>query len=139
MSGDIDYYTTIAFIVQSAIVGLPVKVVAAYVNCPPFVVISRPEFKTAQDLKGKTMGIGAPPGSSPDVIAKLSLKHLGLNPEKDVKFVYLNSHERTFLALEQGLYAVGLRYRRRSIIKEKSSGSTRSPEPTRFSRTLKTA
>ena len=108
MSGDIDFYTTIAFIVQSAIAGLPVKVVAAYVNCPPFVVMSRPEFKAAQDLRGKTMGIGAPPGSSPDVIAKLSLKHLGLNPDKDVKFVYLNSHERTFLALEQGLYAVGL-------------------------------
>src|ERR1041384_3353516 len=35
MSGDIDYYTTIAFMVQSAIVGLPVKVIAAYVNCPP--------------------------------------------------------------------------------------------------------
>src|SRR5512132_1859238 len=108
VSGDIDYYTTIAFILQSAILGLPVKVVAAYVNCPPFVVMSRPEFKSAQDLKGKTMGIGAPPGSSPDVIAKLSLKHLGLNPDKDVKFVYLNSHERTFLALEQGLYALGL-------------------------------
>ena len=108
MSGDIDYYTTIAFIVQSAVLGLPVKVVAAYVNCPPFVLMSRPEFKSAQDLKGKTMGIGAPPGSSPDVIAKLSFKHLGLNPDKDVKFVYLNSHERTFLALEQGLYAAGL-------------------------------
>jgi ABC-type nitrate/sulfonate/bicarbonate transport system substrate-binding protein len=108
MSGDIDYYTTIAFIVQSAILGLPVKVVAAYVSCPPFVVMSRPEFKSAQDLKGKTMGIGAPPGSSPDVIAKLSLRHLGVNPDRDVKFVYLNSHERTFLALEQGLYAVGL-------------------------------
>jgi ABC-type nitrate/sulfonate/bicarbonate transport system substrate-binding protein len=108
VSGDIDYYTTIAFIVQSAILGLPVKVVAAYVRCPPFVVMSRPEFKSAQDLKGKTMGIGAPPGSSPDVIAKLSLRHLGVNPDRDVKFVYLNSHERTFLALEQGLYAVGL-------------------------------
>jgi NitT/TauT family transport system substrate-binding protein len=108
MSGEIDYYTTIAFIVQSAILGLPVKVVAAYVNCPPFVLMSRPEFKSAQDLKGKTMGIGAPPGSSPDVIAKLSLKHLGLNPDKDLKFVYLNSHERTFLALEQGLYGAGL-------------------------------
>jgi ABC-type nitrate/sulfonate/bicarbonate transport system substrate-binding protein len=59
MSGDIDYYTTIAFIVQSAIVGLPVKVIAAYVNCPPFVLMSRPELKSAQDLKGKTMGIGA--------------------------------------------------------------------------------
>ena len=108
MSGEIDYYTTIAFIVQSAIVGLPVKVLAAYVNCPPFVLMSRPEFKSAQDLKGQTMGIGAPPGSSPDVIGKLSLRHLGLNPDKDVKFVYLNSHERTFLALEQGLYAAGL-------------------------------
>jgi len=108
MSGDIDYYTTIAFIVQSVIVGLPVKVIAAYVNCPPFVLMSGPELKSAQDLKGKTMGIGAPPGSSPDVIAKLSLKHLGLNPDKDVKYVYLNSHERTYLALEQGLYAAGL-------------------------------
>ena len=101
MSGDIDYYTTIAFIVQSAVVGLPVRLVAGYVNCPPFVLMSRPELKSAQELKGKTVGVGAPPGSSPDVIAKLSLRHLGLNPDRDVKFVYLNSHERTFLALEQ--------------------------------------
>ena len=108
MSGDIDYYTTIAFIVQSAVVGLPVKVVAAYVNCPPFILMSRPELKSAQNLKGKTVDVGAPPGSSPDVIAKLSLKHLGLDPDKDVKYVYLNSHERTYLALEQGLYAAGL-------------------------------
>jgi ABC-type nitrate/sulfonate/bicarbonate transport system substrate-binding protein len=108
MSGDIDYYTTIAFIVQSAVVGLPVRLVAGYVNCPPFVLMSRPELKSAQDLKGKTIGVGAPPGSSPDVIAKLSLKHLGLDPDKDVKYVYLNSHERTYLALEQGLYAAGL-------------------------------
>jgi len=108
MSGEIDYYTTIAFIVQSVVLGLPAKVMAAYVTCPPFVLMSRPEFKSAQDLKGKTVGVGAPPGSSPDVIARLTLKHLGLNPDKDLKFVFLNSHERTFLALEQGLFAVGL-------------------------------
>jgi len=108
ITGEIDYYTTIAFIVQSIIAGLPAKVMAAYVNCPPFVLMSRPEFKSPQDLKGKTIGIGAPPGSSPDVIARLALRHLGLNPEKDLKFVFLNSHERTFLALEQGLFPVGL-------------------------------
>jgi ABC-type nitrate/sulfonate/bicarbonate transport system substrate-binding protein len=108
MSGEIDYYTTIAFIVQSVIQGLPVKVMAAYVSCPPFVLMSRPEFKSAQDLRGKTVGIGAPPGSSPDVIARLALRHLGVNPEKELKFVFLNSHERTFLALEQGLFPVGL-------------------------------
>jgi NitT/TauT family transport system substrate-binding protein len=108
VSGEIDYYTTIAFIVQSVISGLPVKVMAAYVTCPPFVLMSRPEFKSAQDLKGKTIGIGAPPGSSPDIIARLVLRHFGLNPDKDLKFVFLNSHERTFLALEQGLFAAGL-------------------------------
>src|ERR1700752_192367 len=108
MSGEIDYYTTIAFIVQSVIQGLPARVMAAYVSCPPFVLMSRPEFKSAQDLKGKTIGVGAPPGSSPDVIARLALRHLGVNPEKDLKFVLLNSHERTFLALEQGLFPVGL-------------------------------
>ena len=108
VSGDIDYYTTIAFMVQSVVLGLPVKVLAAYVTCPPFVLMARPEIKSVQDLKGKTMGIGAPPGSSPDIIARLALRHFGLNPDKDVKFVYLNSHERTFLALEQGLYGAGL-------------------------------
>ena len=108
MSGEIDYYTTIAFIVQSVIAGLPVRVMSSYVTCPPFVLMSRPEFKSAQDLKGKTMGIGAPPGSSPDIIAKLALRRLGVNPDKEMKFVFLNSHERTYLALEQGLFAAGL-------------------------------
>jgi ABC-type nitrate/sulfonate/bicarbonate transport system substrate-binding protein len=108
LSGEIDYYTTIAFIVQSVISGLPVRIMSSYVTCPPFVLMSRPEFKTALDLRGKTMGIGAPPGSSPDIIAKLVLRHIGLNPDKEMKFVFLNSHERTFLALEQGLFAAGL-------------------------------
>ena len=31
-----------------------------------------------------------------------------MNPDKEMKFVFLNSHERTYLALEQGLFAVGL-------------------------------
>ena len=108
MSGEIDYYTTISFMVQSVISGLPAKVMSSYVTCPPFVLMSRPEFKSAQDLKGKTMGIGAPPGSSPDIIARMALRNLGVNPDKEMKFVFLNSHERTYLALEQGLFAAGL-------------------------------
>lgn len=108
VSGEIDYYTTIAFIVQSIVAGLPARVMASYVDCPPFVLMSRPELKTAESLKGKTVGIGAPPGSSPDAIARLALRHLGLNPERDVKYVFLNSHERTYLALEQNLVSIGL-------------------------------
>src|SRR6185312_5546279 len=36
VSGDIDYYTTIPFIVQSIVSGLPARVLAAYLTCPPF-------------------------------------------------------------------------------------------------------
>ena len=52
VSGDIDYYTTIAFIVQSAILGLPVKVVAAYVTCPPFVVDVAPRVQVGAGSEG---------------------------------------------------------------------------------------
>lgn len=39
-SGEIDYYTTIAFMSQSIISGLPAKVMAAYVTCPGFVLMA---------------------------------------------------------------------------------------------------
>jgi len=108
VSGDIDYYTTIAFMTQSIISGLPAKVMASYVTCPAFVLMARPEVKSAQDLKGKTVGIGGPPGSAVDVIARLSLRHIGLNPEKELKFVFLNSHERNFIGLQQNLFSAAL-------------------------------
>jgi ABC-type nitrate/sulfonate/bicarbonate transport system substrate-binding protein len=108
VSGEIDYYTTIAFMVQSIISGLPARVMASFVTCPAFVLMSRPEMKTMQDLKGQTVGIGGPPGSAVDIIARLSLRHIGLNPEKELKFVFLNSHERNFLALQQNQFAAAL-------------------------------
>jgi ABC-type nitrate/sulfonate/bicarbonate transport system substrate-binding protein len=108
VSGEIDYYTTVAFMTQSIISGLPARVMASFVTCPAFVLMSRPELKSAPDLKGQTVGIGGPPGSAVDVIARLSLRHIGLNPDRDVKYVFLNSHERNFLGLQQNLFAAAL-------------------------------
>jgi ABC-type nitrate/sulfonate/bicarbonate transport system substrate-binding protein len=85
VSGDIDYYTTIAFMTQSIISGLPAKIMAAYVTCPAFVLMARPEVKSVQDLKGKTVGIGDPPGSAVDIIARLSLRHIGSRPAAESK------------------------------------------------------
>ena len=108
VSGELDYYTTVAFMTQSIISGLPARVMASFVTCPAFVLMSRPELKSPQDLKGQTVGIGGPPGSAVDVIARLSLRHIGLNPEKEIKFVFLNSHERNFLGLQQNLFTAAL-------------------------------
>ena len=37
--------------------GLPVKVVACFGPAPVFALVARPEVKSVQELKGKTVGI----------------------------------------------------------------------------------
>jgi ABC-type nitrate/sulfonate/bicarbonate transport system substrate-binding protein len=86
-NGDIDYFTGIGgAAVAAATRGVPIRVVACFVPSLPFMLIARPEIKSVQDLKGKTIMIGVA-GSSPDLIARMMLKHFGLDPEKDMKLL----------------------------------------------------
>ena len=71
-----------------------------YVPAYPIVLIARPEFKSVQELKGKTIVVGNI-GTGPHVIARTILKHSGLDPDKDVKFVPGPSEEAR-LAVESG-------------------------------------
>ena len=57
VTGEIDYYTSLAAGVAAAIRGVPVKIVACYVPGPTATLIARPEFKSIQELRGKTIGI----------------------------------------------------------------------------------
>ena len=54
-SGDLDYGTGMS--VGSAMTGLPFKVVACFVPAPVLALVARPELKSVQELKGKTVGI----------------------------------------------------------------------------------
>jgi ABC-type nitrate/sulfonate/bicarbonate transport system substrate-binding protein len=56
LSGELDYYTVIAGGVRAAIQGLPVKVLACYMPGSLIALIARPEFKSVQELRGKTIG-----------------------------------------------------------------------------------
>ena len=85
VNGEIDYWTTVPLAVAGAIPGLPVKVVACYVPGSPVALIARPEFKSAQELKGKTIGINTL-GGALEVQARLIFKHFGLDPDKEIKF-----------------------------------------------------
>lgn len=104
LNGEIDYYPSIGAMVPAAIAGMPVKVVACYVPAFPIMLIARPEFKSVQELKGKTIMVGGI-GSGPHVIARMILKHFGVDPDKDVKFVPGPSSEARLAALSQGLVA----------------------------------
>ena len=102
-NGEIDYYTGIGSMISAAIAGVPVKVVACYVPAIQ-ILITRPEFKLVQELKGKTVMVSGI-GGDPHIIARMILKHFGLDPDKDVKFVPGPGPEARFAVLNQGLVA----------------------------------
>ena len=102
-NGDIDYYAGIGgAAVAAATRGVPIRVVACFVPTLPFILIARPEIKSVQELKGKTIMIGVP-GGSPDLIARMMLKHFGLDPEKDMKLLPGGPSDARLVALKEGL------------------------------------
>jgi NitT/TauT family transport system substrate-binding protein len=101
-SGEIDYYTSIGSGVAGMLRGIPIRVVSCFVPSAPIALIARPEFKSVAELRGKTIGINTY-GSPIEVIGKLIVKHFGLDPEKDVKFLATGVIESRFAAMKQGL------------------------------------
>jgi ABC-type nitrate/sulfonate/bicarbonate transport system substrate-binding protein len=100
--GEIDYYTVLGPGVAAAIRGVPVKLVAAYVPVAPTALIARPEIKSVPELKGKTMGVNAY-GGALEAMARLILKHFGLDPDKEIKFLATGPVDSRFGAMTQGL------------------------------------
>jgi NitT/TauT family transport system substrate-binding protein len=105
--GDTDYTMIFGSVVRAAIRGLPMKVVASLIDGSTHALIARPEFKTAKDLKGKTLGIQAY-GATDQVAAIMMLKHLGVDAEKEIKFVALGPAAGRLAALKEGVVEVAV-------------------------------
>lgn len=63
--------------------------VASWINVFPYYLVARKEFAKVADLKGKLGQVGGPFGAAPDVAMRFGLSKLGIDPEKDVKFVQM--------------------------------------------------
>ena len=107
VNGDIDYHTALISGVTAAIRGLPLKIVACYVPTSSTMLIAHPEFKTVRELKGKTIGIQSL-GGNLTTQAKMILRHFGLDPEKDVKFLAAGTAPSRLASLKQGFIAATL-------------------------------
>jgi len=107
ITGEIDYYTQLGGGVAAAIRGAPVKIVACFVPGPTATLVARPEFKSARELKGKTIGIDVF-GSNLDIIARNVFKHSGIDPDKEIKFLAAGPLEARFSSMKQGLIAATL-------------------------------
>ena len=99
-TGDVDYCQLFGAVVGGAIAGLPVRILAGYLDNWPMTLIAQPEFKTVKDLKGKTLGISSF-GATPDLAARMMLKQFGIDPEKEIKILALGSDAARLTALKQ--------------------------------------
>ena len=100
-SGEADYVIGMSAL-RGAIQGLPLKVVASYIQGSTQTLVARSDIKSVSELRGRTITIGTP-GGSPDRHARLMIKHFGLEPEKDVKFASGGLTEGRLARLQQGL------------------------------------
>ena len=99
-TGDIDYCQLFGAVVGGAIAGLPVRIVAGYLDNWPMTLIAQPELKSLKDLKGKTLGISSF-GATPDVAARLMIKQAGIDADKEIKILALGSDAARLTALKQ--------------------------------------
>jgi len=104
-SGDIDYTTVFGSVVRAAVRGLPVRVVASFIDGSTHALIARGEIKSVKDLRGKTLGVGSY-GASDDIAARMMVRHYGVDPDKQMRVVALGSDRARFAALKEGIVDV---------------------------------
>lgn len=89
-TGDIDYTMIFGSVVRGAMRGMPMKVLACFMDSSTHMLIARPEYKAIRDLKGKTLAVSTY-GSTSDVAARMMMKHGGVDPERDLKVIPLGA------------------------------------------------
>ena len=82
--------------------GLDLKVIGTFTSRIPFDLVVRPTIKSAQDLRGKRLGVQVI-GGTIWMGAMLGLEHLGLDPRRDaVQIIAAGDQTMLIQALEKG-------------------------------------
>ena len=102
VSGDIDVANASGGAVASAAAGgAHLVMTACYINTLPYELIVQESVKSAEDLRGKSVGISRV-GSASDVAARALIKGLGLEPVKDVPIIQVGGPTERAAAFRTG-------------------------------------
>ena len=104
LGGSVDYTSASGSTIAAAVRGLPVKLVFISSSKPQFELISQPQLKSVEDLKGKIVGISSRGGSN-DLMLQMILQKNGLTPNKDVTVIIVGAQEESVIALRTGRIA----------------------------------
>jgi len=90
--------------VAARVEGGDVVLLACPVDSDPVYLITRPEIKSAAELKGKATAVTRL-GSTTHFYLRAALRQIGLDPEKDLTILQLGTSSETATALESGRIA----------------------------------
>ena len=99
LSGDIDYSYSTGTIIRGAILGVPVRNLTFDFSRVLHALMSRPDIPNAAALRGKRVGVSSF-GATGDLAARVGLRSLGLDPEKDVTIITLGPDTLRHAALD---------------------------------------
>ncbi len=102
ISGDVPIsYLAGPQVINSVLRGLDLVIVAGGIVTADVWLMGRPEIKSPEQLKGGAVAISRF-GASFDLITRLALQKIGLNPTKDVTLVQVGGVQERLAAMETG-------------------------------------
>jgi NitT/TauT family transport system substrate-binding protein len=102
VSGDVDYSMIFGSVVRAALRGFPVRALAGSINRSTHTLIARAQFRSPNDLRGRTLGVSSF-GAAAEVVGRMMVQRLGIDPEKEMRVVALGSDQARFAALKEGV------------------------------------
>jgi NitT/TauT family transport system substrate-binding protein len=87
---DVDYMQISSSVLRAAVAGAPLVTILGIYNRTFFDLVARPEIKTLNDLRGKSVGISRY-GASTEYAVRFALKANNIDPDKDVKLLAIGS------------------------------------------------
>ena len=103
-NGHIDYTMSFLPPVDSALKGLPIQMLAVFVDRSLHYLVTKPNVNAVTDLRGKTFALNTVDlNGSTGLVFQATLRHFGLDPMKDVKWISGADSPALFSMLQQGL------------------------------------
>jgi ABC-type nitrate/sulfonate/bicarbonate transport system substrate-binding protein len=101
LGGDIDYAELIGSVIRSAARNLPVRAISTSIKAPFFSIVAQNKYKSVKDLKGAVIGLTSIGGTN-YVSTRMTLRHFGLDLEKDVKFLAIGEEKLMYDTFKMG-------------------------------------
>jgi ABC-type nitrate/sulfonate/bicarbonate transport system substrate-binding protein len=100
----IDYTMSFLPPIDSALRGVPMQMQAVFVDRSLHYLVTKPNIKSAGDLRGKTFVLNTVDlSSSTGLVFQAVLRHFGLDPFKDVKWLPAPDSPALFSMVQQGV------------------------------------